>query len=211
MRFIRSSFFICLFILMLTSICIADWCDGKKYRFLDMKISERLIEGSQVIEAEISRIQNSSNELLYDIKLNVDGLAEKLVAENQRLVNQSEELCHQAKKNSYAPMDFESIHLRDKQEIIAQMRLNLASIQTNQIVTNFLFEKKQEYMKLSERLTDKANELAVLKKKFDLLTDPRISERETNINISIQNACVAIDESEELRMIYNTNSLSKTN
>ena len=165
-------------------------------------MSERLVEGSKIIESEISRIQNISNELLYDIKLNVNGLAIKLKAENEKLEKQTEELCIESKKNNYAPMNFNSIHLRDKAEIIAQMRLNLASIQTNQVVMRFLFEKKNEYLKLNERLSNKANELAVLKKRFDLIKDPRSSERETNVSISLQNACVSIDESEKLRMEY---------
>jgi hypothetical protein len=78
-----------------------------------------------------------------------------------------------------------------------------SNIQTYNVVIRFPTEKKNEYSRLNERLVQKANELAVLKKSIDNLLDPRSGSRSLDsLNSFIRISCVTLGDSEKLRMSY---------
>lgn len=179
-----------------------DWCSGKKY-FSDMDLSERLKAGSEDLQQEIAKLNDSSSKMEYDIKFTIEQGVDKVLGGNQDLVKMNNELCTKAKATNYAPVDYSGTSLRDKGEIMAQVRLNLATIRTGNNVTDFYNKQKVEFNHLNDRIKAKANELAVLKKNFDNLSDPRGENKTPSYFESVMgNACTAIGESEDLIMEY---------
>lgn len=180
----------------------ADWCSGKKYKFFDMELAERVTEGARATAEELERVRTSSNRLLYDVNFSLNEHVKRLEGNDQELFARLLSLCRQ-ENGADRPVEYGGVRLQDSSEVAAQIRLDIASLQSTKVVRHYLQTKKQEYLRLNRRLKQKANELAVLAKHFQQLLDPRGDSRSPSaLDVTLRNACVAIDESEGLRMKY---------
>jgi len=184
-----------------------DWCSGKQY-FSDMKLSDRLKSGSEDLQEEIEKLNDASSKMEFDIRQNIEKEVDKTIGGAQDLSKMNNDLCTQAKLSNYVSVNYNGSVLRDKNEVMAQMRLNLATIRTSNAVVNFFNDQKAEFNQLNDRIKSKANELAVLRKNFDNLSDPRSENKGSSyVESVIGNACTAIGEGESLIMEYsNKNS-----
>ena len=185
-----------------------DWCSGKEYGFSEMKMSDRIEYGSKDLYEQIGKLNEISSKMLYDIKFHIDENVERAKQDNNDLSRRTVSLCKTVKAEGFNSVDYGGITLRDKDEILAQVRLNIATARSNREIITYLQDKKAEYNGLNERIIRKANELAVLRKGFDDLMDPRSRNRSpAYFESTIKNACVSIDESENLMMQYDEKSL----
>lgn len=186
-----------------------DWCSGKKY-FSEMNFSERLKAGSESLTDEIGKLTDASSKMEYDIKFHIEKGLDEVMNGNQALIDMNNKLCLDAKTNNYANVNYNGSNITGKGEVQAQIKINLATIRSSNDVLKFYNDQKSEFNTLNNRIKDKANELAVLKKNFDNLLDPR-SENKTSSYFEsvIGNACTTIGESENLIMEYNNKNSSE--
>lgn len=186
-----------------------DWCSGKKY-FSDMEYSQRLQDGKEDLSNKMGKLLDSSNKMEYDIKFYITRGASRARDNSKNLVDLNNKLCKEAKENNYTSTDYNGTPLRDKNEIFAQARMNLATIRSSNKVTEFYNKQEIEFDSLNKRIKNKANELAVLKKNFDNLSDPRSKNKSLSyVESVIGNACAAIVEGEDLIMKYSEKNSSQ--
>lgn len=193
----------------ITGDVVGDWCSGKKY-LSDMELSERLRDGSTDLQKEIEKLNDTSIKMEFDIKSNLEGEVEKIIKSSQDLSKYNNDLCIKSKSTNYTNVDYNGTMLRDKSEVAAQIRINLAAIRTNNKVVEFFNDQKIIFNTLNNRIKSKANELAVLKKNFDNLADPRSNNKGSSyVESVIVNACTAIGEVENLIMEYKSKDASE--
>ncbi|NWH04803.1 hypothetical protein [Desulfobacter latus] len=180
----------------------ADWCSGTHFGILRMERYERIEKASQAVDEEYNRLAEISNNLTHDIKHNIIALSEELDTKNDTLAQKTVELCRITKANNYSAIEYNGVTLAGEAEITAQLRMNLAAIQANEAIIIYLGDSKNEYQTLMIRVQEKLNEMAVLKKQYAKLLEPRSENRENNFEDIIANTCVAVDVSEKLRMSY---------
>jgi len=158
-----------------------------------MKISDRIENGSNDLSEQIAELNDISKEMVYDIKFNIDDKIEQTVDDNKKLSEDTKRLCYAVKDSGYSKQQYGTIKLRDKNEILAQIRMNLSTIKSSKNVVAKLAEYKVKFNRLNQRILDKANELGILKKNFDNLKDPRSTNRSpTAFESTIRNACVSV-------------------
>lgn len=187
----------------ITGDLVGDWCSGQKYLFIDMNLSERLKDGSGDLQKEIEKLNDTASKMDFDIKTALEGEVGKTINNAKNLVKMNDDLCIKAKSANYTSVDYNGATLRDKNEVKAQIRLNLATIRTNNKVMEAFNSQESEFNELNSRIKEKANELAVLKKNFDALADPRSENKDSSyVDSVIGNACTAIIEGEDLIMSY---------
>lgn len=186
----------------ITKDATGDWCSGKKY-FSEMSYSDRLKDGSKDLLEKIGKLNDTSSKMEYDIKFHIESGVGKTIRANKTLISMNNKLCKDALLNNYSVVDYNGSSLRDKGEILAQIRMNLATTRSNNKVIKFYNKQKTEFNFLNSRVKDKANELAVLKKNFENLSDPRSKNKTSSYFESVVgNACTAIGDSEDLVMEY---------
>jgi len=195
---------ICLAALLaaLPMVAVSDWCDGRKLVFFAMPPVERIQQGAQAVAREQSELERQAGRIKYTIQDQVAGLIQSLEQEIRDFTLQAQTLCRSAGYSGTGyPIDYQGISLRDRNELIAQLRLNLITIHNNQRIVAELKASQQELVTLHNRMVRRANELAVLKKGFDQLADPRDSTQ-GNYQRVLRNACVVIHDSTQLRAQY---------
>ncbi|HRW65322.1 MAG TPA: hypothetical protein P5032_06170 [Candidatus Competibacter sp.] len=182
---------------------VGDWCSGKKYLVGEMKDSERLYEGIQALDREIAQLHDVSSKLMYDLENHIERNVENVNDGMEKLVAKTIELCHQTQSDGFSNLSYDGVELRDKDEVVARFRMNMASYRASMDAIVYLQKTVLEYGRLKKRIKDKANELVVLKKSFEELSDPRSNNRSSsNLETAIQSGCVAIKNSEELKLTY---------
>ena len=186
----------------LPSLCFADWCDGRKFRFLPMDKSERIKQALAAVALEKSRLTDLDNRLLYDISGNFTTIRETMTQENEKLARDSISLCRRIKTMPASGLEYNGILLRDLAEAKAQTRMNLAAIHANQVVMEDLDGVTTQYKALKLRIREKLNEMAVIHKSLERLSDGRIEGREQDFESVFRTACVSLGQAEELRMNY---------
>lgn len=192
----------------LASDIAGDWCSGKEYGFSEMKVSDRIEAGSTDLLEQIRELNETSTKMLYDINFHIDENVKRAKQDNLDLVRRTASLCTSSRSSDNTAIDYGGITLRDSDEILAQVRLNIATIRSNREIISYLLSKKAQYNSLNEQIVRKANELAVVRKGFDHLMDPRSKSRSPAFfESTIKNACVSIYESDELMMQYDEKSL----
>lgn len=186
---------------------VGDWCSGKKYLVGEIKESERLYEGIQALDREIAQLHDVSSKLMYDLENHIDRNVKDATSGKEILATKTIELCRQTKSDGFSNLSYDGIELRDKDEVVARLRLNMASYRASMDTIVYLQKARLEYDLLKKRIKDKSNELAVLKKSFEDLSDPRSNNRSSsNLSAALQSGCVAIKKSEEIKMTYSNMS-----
>lgn len=187
-----------------------SWCSGKEYGFSEMKISDRIETGSSELSEQIAELNGIAKQMTYDIEFNIDDKIKQSRNSSRQISEDTKKLCNGVKDSGFNEQEYGAIKLRDKNEILAQIRISLSGLKSSKTVVVKLAQYKVEFNRLNQRILDKANELAVLKKGFDNLKDPRSSNKSpVYFESTIRNACVAISESEELLMTYDNKSTSQ--
>lgn len=186
-----------------------DWCSGQKY-LSDMKLSERLEAGSNDLKKEISKLNDTASKIDFDIKQSIEQEIDNTIKNAKEISRMNNELCVNAKAANYKDTIYNGTTLIDKNEVMAQVRLNIATIRSSNIVLSFLNNQKMDFNQLRNRITEKANELEVLRKNFNNLSDPRSKNKnDSYVESVIGNACTAIIKGESLIMEYNNKNFSE--
>lgn len=189
-------------LLCISSLCFADWCDGKKFGILPMDKSDRIKKALAAVSLEKSRLTEVDNRLLYDINGNFTAIKESMTRDNEKIARDSVSLCRRIKTMPASGLDYNGIVLRDQAEAKAQTRMNLAAIHANQVVMQGLDAVNGQYKILKKRIQDKLNEMAVIQKSLERLADGRVDGREHDFESVFRTACVSLGQAEELRMNY---------
>jgi len=184
--------FISILFLGLSTNAIADWCAGDKFLILDMPMSERLNKAERDLKSTHDALSSSASRLKFDIQTRSKKSMQRLTAQFQRLSDETFQLCRSAKELVY-PVRYQSIDLRDTDELNARVKLNLGLLAAYQHTASKLTKHKVEMKLLESEISAKKSIISVLLRqgKNQTTTD------NYSVNQFVQGACMAVNESND--------------
>lgn len=176
------------FLLALAPPAHTDWCDGSRYGFLDMPLSQRLDAARKAVAEENAGVERALTELRLDLGERQEEARTRLAGERQRVAEQVHALCTEAAGTGGGRPP--------AAERRARVRLLLVTAATLAEAGRRLEGESAQRRLLADRLETQRAGLAALREELAHVAEQGDAPQAT---LLLRTACAAVGESGRLR------------
>ena len=169
----------------------ADFCNGKRYGFWDMSISDRILAAREATAEAMETLNQNRLYLRTDLQIRVREERERMEALHQRLIQDTQSLCLNRSAQSGKAISYQSIRLESGAEIQTQLHLNHLEYQAQKQVLAQLREQDRMLEILDQRLERRHGTLRLVRRHLETLTASPTPETAKRI---LSDACQALHE-----------------